>query len=281
MRWDAKRISLLLLATFTLWLTACSGGGNDFPEAPPASTTTSTPTATPPPPPEATAPASTPPPASTGGSGSGSGSSSSGSGGGGGGNNNNDDDDDEEEDDDDDRPNRPNRPHRSFAALVTPPPGAQVVWDTHGQALAIWRAFDGVRNDLWADRFNGVSWTGARLLETNVGDVGNAHIALDATGNAIAAWEQETDGSRAIWAARFEIVRGWQAASVISRAIDGTRMDAFAPQVSANADTSMTVRWQQIDRALVPLATASYSRWWENRFTPGLGWSGATLITTP
>lgn len=274
MRGDAKRISLLLFATFTLGLSACSGGGNDFPESIPTSTTTPPATATPtststpaPPPSETTAPTGTPTSAPAGNTTGGSGGS---------GNN-----DDNEEGDAHNKPNRPNRPYRSVGAATAPPASAQIAWDTHGQALAIWRAFDGARNDLWADRYNGVNWTGARLLETGTGDVGNAHIALDATGNAIAAWEQDTDGSRAMWAARFDIARGWQAANVISRAVDGTRTDAFAPQVSANADTSMTVRWQQIDRALVPLAAASYSRSWENRFTPGLGWSGATLITTP
>lgn len=271
MRWDA--ISLLLLATFAL--SACSGGGgNDFPEATPASTTTPTTTSTPPPAETTTAPAPTPTPTTQPVTNTGSGSGS------GGGNNHNDDDDDDDEDDD--KPNRPNRPHRSLGALAAPPPSAQIVWDTHGQAIALWRLFDGTRNDLWADRYNGVGWTGARLLEANPGDVGNAHIALDATGNAIAAWEQQTDGSRAMWAARFEITRGWQAPAVISRSPDGLRIDAFAPQVSANADGSINVRWQQIDGQLVLFGTtASYSRWWENRFTPGLGWSGATLITTP
>lgn len=278
MRWDAPRVSLLLLATLALTLSACTGGGNDFPEAPPASSTTPTPTTsstptaptptapppaeTSPPPSTATAPAPVTPPATNIGSI--------------GGNNGEDDEAD------DDRPNRPNRPHRSLGAFAAPPPSAQIVWDTHGQALALWRWFDGTRNDLWADRYNGVGWTGARLVEANPGDVGTAHIALDATGNAIAAWEQDTDGSRAMWAARFDIARGWQAPAVISRSPDGLRIDAFAPQVSANADGSMSVRWQQIDGRLALLGTtASYSRWWENRFTPGLGWSGATLITTP
>lgn len=278
MRWDARRSSLSLLATFALALSAC-GGANDFPEATstgtatptPIPTPTSTPTSTPPPaettpPPTQTAPvpAPAPPPAAN-------------TGGGGNHNNNNDDDDDGG----DHKPHRPNRPHRSLGALPAPPPSAQIVWDTHGQAVALWRVFDGTRNDLWADRYNGVSWTGARLLEASAGDVGNAHIALDATGNAIAAWEQQTDGSRAMWAARFDIARGWQAPTVVSRSPDGLRIDAFAPQVSANADGSMRVRWQQIDGQLALFGTtASFSRRWENRFTPGLGWSGATLITT-
>lgn len=264
MRWDARRYLILLLAT--LALSACSGGGNDFPEAPPPTSTT--PTATPTPPAQTTpAPAPSQPAPTT----------NSGSGNSGGGNN-----DDDDDDDDDHRPNRPNRPHRSLGALASPPPAAQIVWDTHGQAIALWRAFDGARNDLWADRYNGVSWTGARVIEANAGDVGNAHIALDATGNAIAAWEQDTDGSRAVWAARFDIVRGWQPPAVISYTASGMRIDAFAPQVSANADGSINVRWQQTEGQLAPFATAvTYVRWWENRFTPGLGWSGATLLTTP
>lgn len=275
MRWDAHTLLILLLATA---VSACSGGGNDFPE----STPTATPTPTTPPAPTATTPTSTSTqPSAT--------PPTTGNGNGGYYYNDPDHEDGEpihehDEDGNDIRPARPNRPIRSLGATIAiaPPPTAQIVWDSHGQGLAIWRAFDGTRNDLWADRYNGVSWTGARAIEANAGDVGNAHIALDATGNAIAAWEQETDGSRALWAARFDVVRGWQTPAVISHAPNGMRVDAFAPQVSANADGSMSVRWQQIDGQVAPFVTAvAYARWWENRYTPGLGWSGATLLATP
>lgn len=269
MRWDAHTFLVLLIATV---VSACSGGGNDFPESTPATTTPTT-TSTPPSTNTSSSPQTT----------TASNNSSA---------NDEDDDDDDhdadghahDEDGNDIRPPRPNRPNRSLSTTVAlaPPATAQIVWDTHGQALAIWRAFNGTRNDLWADRFNGVNWTGARLLESSDGDVGNAHIALDATGNVIAAWEQATQGDRAIWAARFDIVRGWQPPNVISRSPDGLRVDAFDARVSANSDTSMTVRWQQIDGQIAGLVTSTnFSRWWENRFTPGLGWSGATLIPTP
>lgn len=78
----------------------------------------------------------------------------------------------------------------------------QIAMDPAGNAIAMRDKYDGSRSGIWANRFvAGSGWGTAKPIDTD--EAGNAYrpqIAMDATGNAIAGWRQDTD----IWANRFE-----------------------------------------------------------------------------
>src|SRR3972149_5294629 len=93
----------------------------------------------------------------------------------------------------------------------------QVAADASGNAVAVWWQFDGVRVNIWANRFvPGVGWGTAALLETdNAGNAAYPQVAVDPSGNAVAVWMQ-SDGFRYnIWANRFVPGVGWGTAALI------------------------------------------------------------------
>ncbi len=80
-----------------------------------------------------------------------------------------------------------------------------IAFDSSGNAIAVWRQYDGTYYNIWVNRFDGTSWGTAELIETdNAGDAESPQIAFDSSGNATAVWHQ-SDGTRNnIWSNRFE-----------------------------------------------------------------------------
>lgn len=65
-----------------------------------------------------------------------------------------------------------------------------------GDAVAVWAQHDGVRTNIWANRYStGSGWGAAQLIESDDGWAYYADIGLDFSGNAIAVWAQD-DGTR-------------------------------------------------------------------------------------
>ena len=63
----------------------------------------------------------------------------------------------------------------------------QVTFDWNGNAIAVWYQWDGLRNNIWSNRFTaGTGWGTAELIETdNTGTVSEPAVAVDRSGNAI------------------------------------------------------------------------------------------------
>jgi hypothetical protein len=81
----------------------------------------------------------------------------------------------------------------------------QVAVDASGNAVVVWNQDDGIRRNIWANRYVvGSGWGTAELIETdNAGRAWVPQVAVDASGNAVAVWQQD-DGTRDnIWANRF------------------------------------------------------------------------------
>jgi hypothetical protein len=147
--------------------------------------------------------------------------------------------------------------------------GPQVAVDANGNALAVWQQFDGTRNNIWANRYAaGTGWGSAELIETdNAGDAYDPQVAFDASGNAIAVWNQ-SDGARSnIWANRY--AGGWGSAEVIETDNAG---DASHPQVAFDARGNAIAVWDQSD--------GTHTNIWANRYAAGTGWGSAELIET-
>ena len=91
----------------------------------------------------------------------------------------------------------------------------QIAIDASGNALAVWYqdgdATAATRYDIWANRYTASTglWGTATLIETdNAGNALGPQIAFDASGNAIAVWQQDGDATAAtrndIWANRYQ-----------------------------------------------------------------------------
>lgn len=87
---------------------------------------------------------------------------------------------------------------------VRPP---SLAMDRYGNALVVWPQHDGVRYDLWANRYRIMSdaWGNAELIEsTNFGNVKGVQLAMDPDGRATAVWAQFDGALFDIWANRFD-----------------------------------------------------------------------------
>jgi hypothetical protein len=83
------------------------------------------------------------------------------------------------------------------------------------------------------------------LIETdNTGSARDAQIASDASGNALAVWQQY-DGSRDnIWARPFTPSGGWGTAILLET---NTAYGSLKPQIAMNASGYAAVVWEQSD----------------------------------
>lgn len=144
----------------------------------------------------------------------------------------------------------------------------QLVIDSNGNALAVWQQSDGIRNNIWSNRYTlGTGWGVATLIESdNAGDAVSPQIAIDNNGNALAVWTQH-DGTRGnIWSNSYTSDTGWGAAIMIESG-DGK---AFGPQIAVNNSGNALAVWHQ--KGVI------HDDIWSNRYTVGAGWGTAELI---
>src|SRR5436190_284471 len=90
------------------------------------------------------------------------------------------------------------------ATLIETDSGAadnpDVAIDSGGNAIAVWRQFDGTADSIYANRYlAGQGWGTPAPIETGINGADIPRVAIDGYGNAIAIWQQK--GS--IWANRF------------------------------------------------------------------------------
>ena len=87
----------------------------------------------------------------------------------------------------------------------------QIAINASGHAVAVWKQSDGAAMSVYANYYTaGTGWGTAALIETdNAGEALDPQVAVDASGNAVAVWEQ-SDGTRTnILANRYVAGTGW------------------------------------------------------------------------
>ncbi|WP_372980832.1 Ig-like domain-containing protein [Marinobacter sediminum] len=142
----------------------------------------------------------------------------------------------------------------------------QIAINAHGQAFAVWTQFDGTRDNIWANRFDGSAWGAAEQIETdNAGGASNPQIAHDTDGRAVAVWQQSDGARNNIWVNRFD-GNAWRRAEQIETDNAGS---AVSPQVALDAKGRALAVWHQSD--------GSRNHIWANRFD-GNTWGEAELI---
>ncbi len=141
----------------------------------------------------------------------------------------------------------------------------QLAVDPNGNAMAIWLKWDGTRYNLWANRFTvpSLDWGTATLIEhEDLGHAGNASIAVDASGNAMAVWAQHNGTISNIWVDRYTAGTGWASAELL----ETNNTYADFPRVAVDASGNAMAVWNQ------------YRSHYFNRYVPGTGWSTAALV---
>lgn len=115
-----------------------------------------------------------------------------------------------------------------------------VAMDGNGNAIVVWyEADNGDVTSIWARRYvAGVGGTAVRIDDSSSYTSGGfPQIAMDATGNAMAVWNQ---GSYT-WANRYVAGSGWAGATLIDSAAAGG--SSSAPQVAVDANGNAIAVW--------------------------------------
>jgi hypothetical protein len=143
----------------------------------------------------------------------------------------------------------------------------QTAIDDSGNAFAVWDQFDGTRYNIWANRYVPTSgWETAAVRENDPGDALAPHVAVDASGNAIAVWPQ-SDGTRySICASIFTPLGGWSTPTPL----ENDPNDARNVQLAANAHGDAFAVWTQTN-PVRPIV-------WARRYLAGSGWGALTRI---
>ncbi|MFO8050863.1 MAG: hypothetical protein R6V01_04105 [Thermoplasmatota archaeon] len=105
--------------------------------------------------------------------------------------------------------------------------------DATGNAISVWRQYDGGFYSIYANRFiKGSGWKKAELIETRIGSADVPRVSVDPSGNAIAVWYQ-SDGYRTnIWSNRFVMPDTTPPALALTSPEDGIEIDVNAVTVS-------------------------------------------------
>lgn len=131
----------------------------------------------------------------------------------------------------------------------------RVAMNAAGNAVAVWSQLDstGLVSG-FANRFNkGSGWSGPVLIEANnteeVGsDIGGIDIGMDSSGNAIAAWMQEsrTNSPTDNWANRMSAGTGTWSTPVL---LEPVASQLSAPRLATNANGGAVAVWFQNDES--------------------------------
>ncbi len=126
------------------------------------------------------------------------------------------------------------------------------------------------------------AWQAATRVSPDIdGDVYNYQIAFGSNGDAMAVWTDLVSAgvgtNSNVWASRYTPGGGWEAATVI----ESGAFVATDPQVAVDAGGNAIVVWAQSD-GLFGSSIIDPLRYniWSNRYVPGTGWTGETLIET-
>jgi len=149
--------------------------------------------------------------------------------------------------------------------------GLRIGIDSGGNGLAVWSQFDGIKNNVYFNRYTADSgWGEAGLVTTdNTSSASNPSMAIDDDGNALVVWQQ-SDGVRTnIHASHYASGSGWGDAMLLESDNAG---DASNSQVAFDGNGSAVAVWHQSDGIRTNIVA--------NRYTPGSGWGDTTLLET-
>jgi hypothetical protein len=141
-----------------------------------------------------------------------------------------------------------------------------VGFDAAGNAVAVWMQSGIAGNNIASARYVPASgWTATQLIETGNDSADVPKLAVNANGDAVAVWVQNSR----VWSNRYTAGVGWGSATQV----ETTNMQpALEPQVAIDGSGNVLTVWRQLD------GSAKY-RVWANRYAAGGGWGTPAAIS--
>jgi hypothetical protein len=164
---------------------------------------------------------------------------------------------------------------------TTPPNDPQVGVDALGNVVAVWSRFSPCSPgcaplyDVVGRRFDAaLGWQEIVTIATGLYGGRFPRVAVDPTGNALAVWDEDSNGSAAgpvfeVWAARLAAGSGWAPAQRLQPQSTGS---AYLPVVVLDSAGNGLAAWARIDG----------KEWivWAARFLATSGWGQPEAIGT-
>lgn len=124
----------------------------------------------------------------------------------------------------------------------------RVAADSAGNAVAIWEQWDGTADSIMSNRYEvGSGWGTPVAIETSDESASGElamRVAMDGSGNAIATWQQLSNGVYSTWANRYRNGSGWGMAELLEN--DDTH-DTWTADLAVNGSGDAVVAWPQSD----------------------------------
>jgi len=144
----------------------------------------------------------------------------------------------------------------------------RIAVNSNGQAFAAWQQSDGAVDSIWVNYHDADGWQGELKIENTVtGNAAHPDVVIDDSGNAMIVWDQYDGENNNIWVNRYIVNSGWQGVELIDSDDTG---GAIKPKIALDKEGRALVVWSQSDGDRLNI--------WANRYLPGSGWAGATLI---
>lgn len=149
----------------------------------------------------------------------------------------------------------------------------QIALDAQGNGLAVWRQYDGISYNIWANRYTqSGGWELAELIENDDADPTDPEIALDTNGNGLVVWS----GSKSyppnlyyvIMANRYTPAGGWETDQCI---FDDFLLYSYSPRVAMDANGNGLAVWHTFSVLGATRAPPADSFMF-SRYTPEGGW---------
>ena len=162
---------------------------------------------------------------------------------------------------------------------------ADVVIDSAGNSIAVWRQWDGASWSVVANRYvMGGGWGSASYIETAALDASTPIIAVDPAGNAIALYWLGPNGAgvcESLWATRFTAGVGWESPFELVALGSGLYYPPEDDDQEDEIDTYVDGCNQDValDSAGNAIAVWSRSAVFAARYVSGTGWGDANLLS--
>lgn len=151
----------------------------------------------------------------------------------------------------------------------------QLAIDGSGNAIVVWSVYDWSWNhtSVRASRYVAGSGWGAsvNLSSEAVQAAFSPKVAMDANGNALAVWRQDTGTTKStqgIHAIRYSVGTGWGTPTLIESAANTVTRSGDGPQIAFDPQGNAIAVWYQYSKPGI----------YANRYVAGSGWGSAQAI---
>ncbi|HYA10849.1 MAG TPA: Ig-like domain-containing protein [Thermoplasmata archaeon] len=135
-----------------------------------------------------------------------------------------------------------------------------------GDAIAVWEVWTGSTYNIFANRYvPGTGWAAAADLSVSSNYSYNPTVAIDGSGNAIAAWYQFDGSTYHVYVDRYSTLTGWAAPLLAETSTNF----AYLPSVAMDPEGNGIVTWLEYD--------STYTVW-AKLYVNTSGWQTATPV---